>query len=103
MIMALTDDMKTLTGADDAKAELYLSMAESIIINRLYSNIGTDETPEFPLRYTSLKLRIAIYLFNKEGAEGETMHTEGGVSRMYGDSDIPASMLNEIVPLVKVL
>lgn len=102
-MMALTDDMIALTGADESKANIYLGMAESIIINRLYSNMDEEKTYEMPSRYENLKLRMAVYLFNKEGAEGETSHSEGGVSRSYSDGDIPKSMLDEIVPMAVIL
>lgn len=102
--MALVDDVMTLTDGKttEAKATIYLNQAKSAIMNHLYP-YGTDDDTEMPSRYENLQLRIAVYLIDKEGAEGETTHSEGGVSRGYSDADIPKSMLSEIVPMVKVL
>jgi len=45
-----------------------------------------------------LQLEIATYLLNKRGAEGQTAHSENGISRSYESADVPSSMLNQIVP-----
>lgn len=102
--MALIDDVMKLTGGTvtEEKATIYLSQSESIIMNRLYP-YGYDDGKEFPARYNALKVRIAVYLIDKEGAEGEKSHSEGGITRTYSDSDVPSSMLEEIVPKAKVM
>ena len=48
------------------------------------------------------QVEIAVYLMNKRGAEGESAHSENGVSRTYENGDVPASMLRGIVPMVGV-
>ena len=47
--------------------------------------------------------RIAVDLFNKLGAEGETAHSENGVSRTYGAENVSTDLLAEIMPKAKVL
>ena len=44
----------------------------------------------------------AVYLLNKRGAEGETAHSENGISRSYESADIPESMLSGIIPFAGV-
>lgn len=49
------------------------------------------------------QVEIAAYMLNKRGAEGETAHSENGVSRSYEDGDIPATLLRRITPMAGVL
>jgi hypothetical protein len=100
--MALVDDVITITGTTEAKARIYLDHSLNIIMNTLYP-FGYDDTVTMPKKYESLQVRIACFLVNKEGAEGETTHNEGGVSRGYDGSGVPKSLLNEITPMVKAL
>lgn len=100
--MALVDDVVTLTGTTTAKADIYLKHSKQVIMNTLYP-YGYPDGTEMPTKYESLQVRIAVYMVNKEGAEGESAHSEGGTSRTYEDSGIPKTMLAEIVPMVKAL
>lgn len=61
--------------------------------------------PELPMesQFATLQIEIAVFLYNKLGAEGEKSHSENGVSRSYENAHIPESMLNSIVPLGVVL
>lgn len=54
-------------------------------------------------QFADLQIEIAVFLYNKLGSEGETSHSENGVSRTYENAHIPSSMLNTIVPLGKVV
>jgi hypothetical protein len=86
--------------ADDVLVS-YLAIAGRKIINRAYPY--DDAVTEVPRRYGYLQCDIAAYLLNKRGAEGEVSHSENGVTRSYGSSDVPESMLSEVVPHVGVL
>lgn len=102
--MALTDDVVALTKTTDVKANYYLEQAKSIILGKIYWwKWADDETHELPKRYENLAVRMAVYLVNKEGAEGEQSHSEGGISRTYESGSVPKSMLEEIAPMVRVL
>ena len=79
----------------------YLAIAGRKIINRAYPY--DDTITEVPRRYSYLQCDIAAYLLNKRGAEGETAHSENGISRSYGSADVPEDMLKEVIPHVEVL
>ena len=79
----------------------YLAIAGRKIINRAYPY--DDTVTEVPRRYSYLQCDIAAYLLNKRGAEGQTGHSENGVSRSYASADVPEAMLSEVVPHVGVL
>ena len=85
--------------ADDVLIS-YLNIAGRKIINRAYPY--DDTVGDVPRRYGYLQCDIANYLLNKRGAEGQTAHSENGVSRSYESADVPESMLSEVVPHVGV-
>lgn len=60
------------------------------------------ETELYETKYNGLIVRMALCAISKYGAEGQTSHSENGVSRSYdGGSTYPKSMLQEIVPLAR--
>jgi len=90
--------LKSMIGDSDEDEVLstYLLIAGQKIIARAYPY--DDTVTEVPSRYETLQLEIAAYLMNKRGAEGQTSHSENGISRTYEDADIPSSMLKVITP-----
>lgn len=94
--------LKVMVGSDDTDEVLsaYLNIAGQKIINRAYPY--KDDVSEVPARYEALQIEIAAYLLNKRGAEGETSHTENGITRSYENADVPASMLKPVTPHVGV-
>ena len=95
--------LKAMVGESDTEEVLltYLNIAGRKIINRAYP-FGTEET-EVPTRYDFLQCEIAAYLLNKRGAEGQTSHSENGISRSYESADVPESLLGAVTPMVGVL
>ena len=95
--------LKAMVGSSDTDDVLfaYLDIAGSKIINRAYP-YGTED-PTVPPRYDFLQCEIAAYLLNKRGAEGQTSHSENGISRSYESADVPESLLGAITPMVGVL
>lgn len=74
-----------------------LESAKNLILLKRYP--FTEETPlELENKYTELQLQIAIRMYNKIGAEGETAHTESGVSRSYGSSAEYEDLLARVIP-----
>ena len=92
------EDTETMT-ADIV--EVYLQLACSKILERLYP-FDTERTDsDIPARYDTLQCELAARLYARRGGEGETSHEENGVNRTYadaGDEDI----LSRITPFVKV-
>ena len=96
--------LRQMVGAnvsDDELLLMYLECAERAILNRLYPM--DDKARGLPVRYESRQIEIAAYLYNKRGAEGETSHTENGISRSYENGSIPTSMLSDIIPFGRVI
>lgn len=94
--------LQAMTGEEDEDVlTAYLSLAGNKVLRRAFP-FGTEET-EVPDRYAYNQVEIAAYLLNKRGAEGETAHSENGISRSYEDGDVPPSLLREIVPYASAL
>lgn len=96
MVRAMGGFGNTEDSSDDVLLA-YLAIAGRKIIDRAYPY---DDVTEVPKRYHILQCEIAVYLLNKRGAEGETSHSENGISRSYENADVPESMLSVIVPFV---
>lgn len=95
--------LKAMVGSSDTDDVLlaYLDLAGAKIINRAYPY--DSEVTEVPRRYEFLQCEIAAYLLNKRGAEGQTGHSENGISRSYESAGVPESMLGAVTPMVGVL
>lgn len=84
-----------------------LETAKNAILSRRYpfQEWPTDDDGNVTLeaRYTDLQFRIALDLYNKQGAEGETAHNENGISRTYESSWISEQLLSEVTPYCGVV
>lgn len=94
MVKAMSEE------ADDEVISAYLTIAGRKIISRAYP--FSDSVTEVPTKYEHIQIEATVYLLNKRGAEGESAHSENGISRSYENGDLPESMLSEIVPVGKV-
>lgn len=79
----------------------YLDIAGRAIITKAYP--FKNDVTEVPDKYNTLQCEIATYLLNKRGAEGETSHSENGISRSYESASIPDSMLKSVIPFGAVV
>ena len=93
--------LKLRTGEpNEAILEDCLESAKSAILARRYPY--GDWPKELESRYLDLQFRVALAIYNKQGGEFETAHTENGVSRSYGSEGIPQELLLEVTPMAKV-
>ena len=92
-----------ITGNDieDKELEDILESAKAVILSRRFpfGEYPQDIEP----KYKDLQIRIAVEMFNKIGAEGETAHSENGVSRTYSSGSVSEELLREITPMVGVV
>lgn len=98
--------LQTMMEGDDTSVgvlSLYLELAGQKILNRMYPFKDDYTGLEVPDRYAMAQLKIANYMLNKRGAEGQIQHIENGIHRNYGAADIPDGMLAEIVPYCQVI
>ena len=99
------EQLKSLLGIsgtdEDAMLLTLLSISAQKVLDRLYP--FDDTMTSIPSRYVSKQVEIAVWLYNKRGAEGQVAHSENGVNRAYESADIPDSLLAGITPKVEVL
>ena len=86
---------------NDVELEDILESAKAVILSRRFP-FGQPPT-ELEERYKDLQIRIAVEMFNKRGAEGETAHSENGISRSYSSASVSEELLREITPKAGVV
>lgn len=94
--------LAVLISPDTAEVTLLTALietAEGIVLNRRYP-FGYPEDTKVDARYEHIQIQIALELFSKMGAEGQTGHSENGISRSYEAADVSPSLLKRIVPIV---
>ena len=102
----MTDEEKiarfeVLISPDTASLDLMKNLlwqAEGIVLNRRYP-FGAPEGATVNRAYEHIQLQIAVELFAKMGAEGQTAHNENGVNRTYEAADVSPSLLRRILPV----
>lgn len=85
--------------SDEATARDYIAQAREAVLNRRYPYATDAEraAAAVPERYRQVQERLAVALWARRGAEGETAHSENGVSRTYGDE---RELLSSVLPYV---
>lgn len=95
------EKLKVLISPDTASDLLLiylLEQAEGIILNRRYP-FGAPEGATLSAMHEQIQMRIAVELFSKMGAEGQTEHAENGITRKWEAADVSPSLLRTIVPV----
>ena len=88
-------------GYPESILSTYLTLAAQKIIRRAYPYDNT--VTAVPSQYEALQVEIAAYLIEKRGAEGETAHSENGISRTYESADVPESLIGSVTPYCGVV
>ena len=85
------------TASNDLLSYL-LEQSEGIILNRRYP-FGAPEGASLSPLHEQIQIRIAVELFSKMGAEGQTEHAENGITRKWEAGDVSPSLLRQIIPV----
>ena len=96
MIQLLITDVSVTTEMISA----YLDLAASRILDRLYPFGGSPS--DWPAQYDMTQVELAIRMIARKGGEGESSHSENGVSRTYGSVD-DEDILSRLVPFAGVV
>ena len=78
----------------DAVLGAMISAAEALVLNRMYP-FGYPEGTLVPARYEQIQLQLAVELYSKRGAEGQSSHSENGISRTWVET---SPLLKRIMP-----
>lgn len=79
--------LKLNNSENDDLLQLYLDDASEFILNQTHLDV-------LPQGLFSTQIELAIIYYNKQGIEGQTSHSEGGISRSF--EDVPESILKKI-------
>ena len=99
ILRTLIDD----TEESDEVLSVYLELAGDKILNRMYPYRETYEGLTVPVRYENVQLKVAAFMLNKRGAEGQIQHIEGEIHRNWGSADIPNDMMADVVPYAQAI
>lgn len=101
--MTPLERLKLRIPENDNELELVdvLESAKAVILSRRYP-FGEQPT-EIEKKYEDLQVRIAVEMYNKRGVEGQTSHSENGVSRGYSSASVSEELLREITPKAGVV
>lgn len=95
--MSQLTTLKSLLGStpeSDDVLQFYLDVAKDIICE-LRNSTSVEE------KYLTVQIQIAVELYNKRGAEGQTAHNENGIARTYEKADVSPSLLGKITPFAR--
>lgn len=84
---------------DDVVSTL-LTTSQNVILNRMYPFGIPESIVNVPAQYETLQVEIAIELWNHRGAEGQTSHSENGISRGWESASVSSALLKRITPMV---
>lgn len=98
--IAIVKNMTDETDTDVISA--FLELAGDAIYHYADPYKQTDKN-ELIEQYGGVQTRAAAYFLNKRGAEGESGHSENGISRSYESADLPETLLREITPICGVV
>lgn len=73
-----------------------LADAETLVLNRMYP-YGYPDGTVVPARYARIQIQLAAELYSKRGAEGQSGHSENGISRSWPEK---SALLARIMPHV---
>lgn len=88
--------------AEVERIEVYLSAAEKEILAWRYSLSG-DQPSEVPSEFEMTQVWAVITGYSQIGAEGQSTHSENGISRTFNYSDMIQYIRRNVRPLVGVL
>ena len=99
------DVVKTLVESDpmatDDVVSVYLNLACSAMLERLYPFDAEKCEYDIPMRYEMVQCELAARYFLRRGSQGEINHEENGINRQYASAD-DEDILRRLTPFAKV-
>lgn len=98
----IIENLMTYLGENNIETvSLLVDLACQNVVNRRYPFGYTDEQAQAAIsQYSNAVFRAVVYAYNMQGAEGQSSHSENGISRTFIDED---KLYTEIVPMCGVL
>lgn len=98
--------VRTMVGDEDSGESyglltVYLQLAASKMLERLFPFDSTKTEEDIPERYDTLQCELGARLYLRRGGEAEVSHEENGVNRTYASVD-DEDILSRLTPFAKV-
>ena len=96
-----------MLGKTDASEDNLLTLFLNMAIKKVtktrhpFNDVTEEQKASILVDYEDTILNVAVFIYNKQGAEGQTSHSENGVSRSYDGAGIPDCMLDDVVPVAR--
>lgn len=91
-MMIMLERLKIILGKKDGQEDEKLSALLSMAEDKILDIIGRDTLPE---RLQSVCVEIAVIMYNRQGTEGNSSRSEGGISESYIDG-LPADIMKRL-------
>ncbi len=88
---------------DEETLTAYLNIAEQEIISWRYSLSNVSGVTAVPPEYEMTQVFAVLAGLTTSGAEGETAHSENGISRTFKHADMIAYIRAHVPPMCKVV
>ena len=96
--------MLEITGTDqDTQLNAYLSLAKSEILGWLYNGSTPDDVTAVPAKYEVTQIMAVVAGFSTIGAEGQTSHSENGITRQWKYDNMVAFIRAHVIPYAVVI
>ncbi len=99
LLLRLKTRLQISNSNEDALLTEHLLSAIDVV-NELRQYDAEDSVVE--PQYASVAVMMAESSYNKIGAEGQTSHSENGVSRHYGSDAYPSALISRILPRARL-
>lgn len=86
----------------DTQLSAYLSLAKAEILAWMYPTIP-DTVTDVPSQYEVTQVMAVVAGYNMIGVEGQTAHSENGISRTYKHEDMVAYVRSHVIPYAVVI
>ena len=80
----------------DEVLDAMLESAAALVLNKMYP-FGYADDKVIPARYEMIQIQLAVELYNKRGAEGQTGHGENGITRSWPEKSRLLAMISPMV------
>lgn len=97
-------EIESADTSEDSRLVTYLKSAGEEILSWKYSLLPEEKWPEdVPRDCEQTQLWAVVAGYSQTGAEGQTSHSENGISRQWVYADMVAYIRSMVTPFVRIL
>lgn len=102
--LTMVKSLLSIAGTDeDAQLNVFLTAAEKEILAWRYSYAEIEMPTAVPAEYEMTQVFAVVAGYTQQGGEGETEHSENGVSRKFRYEDMVSYIRHHVIPICRVM